>query len=177
MLGWVAGLIILILFGFITWGMAILMAKVHVVDGVRHHTYRQLVYHILGRNYTIGLAIIQQINVFLTAVAYYIAGASSLRKIAVSICEMQDSQDCFDTYWHWALIFAATQVFLSQVPDLHHFAFLALAGSLASFAYSFIAIGLGFGHAKAGNGSVQGVPESHANKGFGILNALGSMAL
>lgn len=51
MLGWVATPILLIVFAVITRGMATVMSVVHVYNGIRHHSYRQLVGHLLGDYY------------------------------------------------------------------------------------------------------------------------------
>lgn len=45
----------------------------------------------------------------------------SFRTVAKSICAAQGATDCFDSYWKWAIIFAAIQVLMVQMPDLSYF--------------------------------------------------------
>lgn len=47
-LGWVGGVIVLVLFFWITLWSSLLLADMYEVDGVKHPTYRSAVLHILG---------------------------------------------------------------------------------------------------------------------------------
>jgi hypothetical protein len=47
-LGWVGGVIVLVLFFWITLWSSLLLSDMYEVDGVKHPTYRSAVLHILG---------------------------------------------------------------------------------------------------------------------------------
>jgi amino acid permease len=69
MLGWVAGIFLLILFAWTTLYTAQLLADCHIVDGHRTRSYIEQVEMIMGRKHMIIIAWLQQSNLVLTALA------------------------------------------------------------------------------------------------------------
>jgi hypothetical protein len=53
-LGWVGGVIVLVLFFWITLWSSLLLADMYEVDGVKHPTYRSAVLHILGERHPLA---------------------------------------------------------------------------------------------------------------------------
>jgi hypothetical protein len=52
------------------------------------------------------------------------------------------------------LVFGATQIVVSQIPDFHNMQWLSVIAAIMSFAYSFIGLGLGFAKV-IGNSSIR----------------------
>ncbi|KAL6767998.1 hypothetical protein ACKKBF_B37390 [Auxenochlorella protothecoides x Auxenochlorella symbiontica] len=174
MLGWVAGPLCLGLFASITLYTSQLLADCGVINGLRQRTYTNVVETTFGRWGYLTIGWVQHSNLVLTALAYQITGGLSLQTVAKSICAAQGATDCFDSYWKWAIIFAAIQVLMVQMPDLSYFWWASLIGAAMSFSYSTIALALSI---REGNthGTVGGQSLTPSEKGFGILNSVGAI--
>ena len=61
-LGWVVGVIVLVLFFVITLWCSLLLAEMHEVDGVKHPTYRSAVLAVLGKSCVYLIS--QHLNVY-----------------------------------------------------------------------------------------------------------------
>lgn len=173
-LGWVAGILLQLLFAYITWQTSILLADCHVVDGVRQHTYSDMVYTVMGKRGFVVLAIVQQVNLFLGALSYNITAGSNMQSFATSICAVHGTTDCFDTYWKMAIIFGAVQLIVVQLPDLNYFWWVSVGGFVTAVVYSGIGFGLSVAQTNT-QGTVGGVDETPAQKGFGVLNGIGAI--
>ncbi|KAI7843769.1 hypothetical protein COHA_002667 [Chlorella ohadii] len=124
----------------------------------RNRTYTDAVYAVFGRWGFHAIGWIQHVNLVLTALAYTITGAQSLQTVARSICDQHGVMDgCFDRFWKWALIFAAVQFILIQLPNLNYFWWASVIGALMSFIYSTVAFGISVGNASPPQGSVGGI--------------------
>lgn len=102
-LGWVGGLVSLLLFYAISLWCSLMLAAVYKVDGHRHPTYSQAVLSILGRLDSRVLVVVQQIMLCLAAIGYAIAAADSMTFMAAQSCAQ--GQECVGKHWQMALIF------------------------------------------------------------------------
>lgn len=174
MLGWVAGPMCLLLFAFITLYTSQLLAECYVIDGRRQRTYTDVVHTTFGDTGYVVLGVIQHSNLYLTALAYHITATISLQTVATQICSAHAVQNCFDSYWKWAIIFGAFQVVFVQMPDLNYYWWASLIGAAMSFSYSIIALGLSISK-RSTHGTAGGQDLAPADKAFGVLNAIGSI--
>lgn len=102
-LGWVGGLVSLLLFYAISLWCSLMLAAVYKVDGHRHPTYSQAVLSILGRLDSRVLVVVQRVMLSLAAIGYAIAAADSMTFMAAQSCTQE--QECVGKHWHMALIF------------------------------------------------------------------------
>lgn len=197
-LGWVGGVIMLLLFGAITWYTSRLLADAMVINGVRHRTYQSAVEAVFGRRGGILLAIVQYPNLVLTAIAYSITAANSMNSFAQSypsfanssICEATDVINgqtyCIQSkYWVFTIAFAGLQLFMSQIPNLDSAAWASAIGALMSFGYSFICLGMSiyqlatFGQeptsATGYMNYLDGSPVTSAQQTWDVFNAFGGI--
>ncbi|EFN54604.1 hypothetical protein CHLNCDRAFT_58128 [Chlorella variabilis] len=152
-LGWIGGIIMLLVFGAITWYTSRLLADAMVIDGVRYRTYQSAVEAVFGRRGGILLAIVQYPNLVLTAIAYNITAANSMKYFAYTYSSFANSSLCTEVdpttgycidckYWVFTIIFGGFQLFMSQMPNLDSAAWASLIGMLMSFGYSFLCLGM-----------------------------------
>ena len=152
----------------------------HPYSGKRQRTYTQMVLTCFGRKGEVAIGIIQLANLALTAIAYMVTAAKTMRTLAHAGCGLSPAEaaevgnvtNCFDTYWIFVLLFGALQLFLSQVPSLENLAAASVIGAVASFGYALIAFVLSCFHApRPPLGSVLGQPVSV----WKDLNAVGNI--
>eukprot|EP00887_Chlorella_sp_A99_P002221 scaffold21.g2221.t1 len=157
-LGWIGGMIMVLLFGWITWYTSRLLADAMVIDGIRYRTYQSAVEALFGRAGGIALAIVQYPNLILTAIAYNITGANSMNSFALTYQSFTNTPLCsaeaLDSYnnptgycaasklWVFCVIFGGVQLFMSQLPNLDSATWASYLGALMSFGYSFISLGM-----------------------------------
>lgn len=179
-LGYVGGTLTVVLAGLVTLYTAQLLADLYIINGKRQRTYTQMVLTCFGRKGEIAIGIIQLGNLALTAIAYMVTAAKTMRTLAHAGCglspaeaaEAGDLKHCFDTYWIFVLLFGALQLVLSQVPSLENLAFMSVIGAVASFGYAFIAFVLSSSHVpKPPLGSLWGQPVTV----WKDLNAVGNI--
>lgn len=121
------------------------------------------------------LASVQYFNLFLTAIAYNITGATSMQNVALTYCNA-DGTGCYTKYWTFCIIFGGVQLVLSQLPNLDSLWWVSALGMIASFCYSFIALGLAISHGDVGGGDLAGAPyDSSSDKMFAVFNAIGAI--
>lgn len=173
-LGWVGGLVSLLLFYAISLWCSLMLAAVYKVDGHRHPTYSQAVLSILGRLDSRVLVVVQQIMLCLAAIGYAIAAADSMTFMAAQSCAQ--GQECVGKHWQMALIFGGVQMVLSLLPNLESVWLVSALGALMSIGYSLLTVGLGASQAHHGLGSLWGRSAPPGVRVFSILNALGQMA-
>lgn len=199
-LGWVAGPIALVVFFFVALFTSHMLSHCYYWKGVEHGRYHHAVRNILGRKNAIAVSVIQLVYIFLVTVAYTITGASAIKQIAQLSCSYQgkdlDSSSCFSSstggVWKATLIFGAAEIILSQSKNIEEVWWMSVVGTIGSFTYAFIALGLSLAHASNGYGNVWGIPigpaepdvpggntsdVSTADKAFGVLSSMGSLGL
>ncbi|PRW32581.1 Amino acid permease 2 [Chlorella sorokiniana] len=191
-LGWIGGIVMTLTFGAITWYTSRLLADAMVINGVRYRTYQSAVEAVFGRRGGILLAIVQYPNLVLTAIAYNITAATSMKYFAQTYKSFADSSLCTEVdtttgyctdckLWVFGIIFGGVQLFMSQMPNLDSAAWASLLGMLMSFGYSFLCLGMSiYQLAKDGvqDTSVAGYPVDRigsAQKTFDIFNAWGGI--
>lgn len=172
-MGWVGGLIMMIAFALITLYTSHLLADCTKIDGKRIPTYMDCVRTTMGPVHAGIIAWVQYFNLFLTAIAYTITPATSMQSIAHTYCDAEDP-DCFDKYWKFAIIFGATQIPMSQMPNLESLWWVSAIGAFMSFAYSVIALALSI---NMGNhhGTVRGFDASTVQRMWNVWNAMGAI--
>ncbi|KAL4431404.1 hypothetical protein ABPG75_006660 [Micractinium tetrahymenae] len=191
-LGWVGGITMTLLFGAITWYTSRLLADAMVINGVRYRTYQSAVEACFGRRGGILLAIVQYPNLILTAIAYNITAANSMKYFAYTYKSFADSSLCTAVhpetgycidckYWVFSIIFGAFQLFMSQLPNLDSAAWASAIGMLCSFGYSFLCLGMSIWQIAtygAAPTRVDGYPVSeigHAQLTWDVFNAFGGI--
>ena len=179
-LGYVGGTLTIVLAGLVTLYTAQLLADLYIINGKRHRTYTAMVSTCFGKKGEIAIGIIQLGNLALTAIAYMVTAAKTMRTLAHAGCglspaeaaEAGDLTNCFDSYWIFVLIFGALQLVLSQAPSLENLAAASVIGAVASFGYAFIAFVMACAFApRPPLGSVLGQPVSV----WKDLNAVGNI--
>lgn len=180
MLGWVGGIVCLLVFAWITLYTSQLLADVHIVNGKRTRTYIEQVTLIMGRTHGLIITWVQQSNLILTALAYSITATFAMTNVATSVCEAQGidvegGSYCFNDYWKWALIHGAMQIFFSYIPDMDSSMWPCVVGAAMSFVYAFISLGRAISEGNT-HGTVRGIMDISAqDKTFGVFNALGGI--
>lgn len=112
-LGWVGGLLSLLLFYGISLWCSLMLTSVYKVNGRRHPTYSDAVLGVLGRRSSRVLVVVQRVMLLLAAIGYQIAAADCLTYIANSGCDAAASrQGCGVKHWHMTLAFGGEPVLL-----------------------------------------------------------------
>ena len=138
-------------------------------------------------------------------ITFTITGSDAMVQIGQLACsyeglsaeEIQSTSRCMSKstggQWKMALVFGGVEVFLSQVKNLEEAWWVSLIGSLGSVTYVFIVIVIALANSGNAQGDVAGITTatvcyqttgtgieavqiSTADKVFGVLNALGSIA-
>lgn len=105
-LGWVGGLLALLLFYGISLWCSLMLTSVYKVNGRRHPTYSDAVLGVLGSRSSRVLVVVQRVMLLLAAIGYQIAAADCLTYIAHSDCDAAASwQGCGVKHWHMTLAF------------------------------------------------------------------------
>lgn len=102
-LGWVGGIISLLLFYAISLWCSLMLTAVYKVNGRRHSTYSEAVLYILGRRSSRVLVVVQRVMLCLAAIGYHIAAADSMTYIANRGCAA--GQQCVVKQWQMTLVF------------------------------------------------------------------------
>ncbi|KAL6778543.1 Amino acid permease 5 [Auxenochlorella protothecoides] len=173
-LGWIGGMLVLLAFAGITWYTTRLLADVCLVNGVRQRSYMGAVRTLMGETHCRLLACVQYFNLFLTAIAYNITGATSMSNVAKTYCNAE-GEGCFDKYWVFCVIFGGAQLVLSQLPNMDSLWVVSAVGMFTSFAYSIIALALAINEGSSGESSIHGVPNTPAGKMWSVFNAMGAI--
>jgi amino acid permease len=173
-LGWILGAICFVFFAWVTLFTAQLLADLYIIDGVRQRTFPQMVRTVMGVPGMIALGIIQQANLVLTALAYTITAAQSMKDMADLSCGGESG--CFNHQWAMGVMFGGVQLFLSQVPTLESFWLASIIGAIMSFGYSFIALGLTIAY-HGTEGGIKPMTEglTSAQQAWNILNSIGTI--
>ncbi|XP_027094656.1 amino acid permease 6 [Coffea eugenioides] len=188
-LGWVAGPAVLMAFSCITFFTSTMLADSYrspgPIIGRRNYTYMDVVRSHLG-GYKVQLCGIAQYgNLIGVTVGYTITASISMVAVKRSNCFHRNGHHvkCHISNNPFMIIFAAIQIFLSQIPNFHKLSWLSILAAVMSFAYS--SIGLGLSIAKvAGDGVAKttltgvtvGVDVSGTEKVWRSFQAIGDIA-
>ncbi|ONM33809.1 Amino acid permease 2 [Zea mays] len=148
-LGWVAGPTAMLLFAFVTYYTATLLAECYRTGdpdtGKRNYTYMDAVRSNLGGAKVAFCGVIQYANLVGVAIGYTIASSISMKAIRRA--------GCFHTHGHgdpckssstpYMILFGAAQVVFSQIPDFDQIWWLSIVAAVMSFTYSSIGLSLG----------------------------------
>ncbi|KAK7390992.1 hypothetical protein VNO78_19259 [Psophocarpus tetragonolobus] len=147
-LGWIAGPSILLVFSVITLFTSFLLTDCYrypdPVYGTRNHTYKAMVKNILGGIQYQFCALAQYTNLVGTGIGYTITASISMVAIKRSNCfhKYGHQVECQVSNGPYMVLFAVTQILISQIPDFHELSALSIIAAVMSFGYSSIAIGL-----------------------------------
>ncbi|XP_061346803.1 amino acid permease 4-like [Gastrolobium bilobum] len=188
-LGWVAGPAVMLLFSFVTLYTSALLADCYRAgdpnSGTRNYTYMDAVRSILGGVNVAMCGIFQYLNLFGIVIGYTIAASISMTAIKRSNCfhKSGGKNPCHMSSNLYMIIFGATEIFLSQIPDFDQIWWLSSVAAVMSFTYSFIGLALGIAKvAETGTfkGSLTGISiggtVSQTQKIWRTSQALGDIA-
>ncbi|CAJ1937765.1 unnamed protein product [Sphenostylis stenocarpa] len=148
-LGWIAGPTVMILFSLVTFYTSSLLAQCYrdggSNSGKRNHTYMDAVRSILGGSHVTLCGIIQYLDLLGIVIGYTIAASISMMAIRRSNCFHQSGgkNPCHMSSNLYMIIFGATEIFLSQIPDFDKIWWLSTVAAIMSFTYSTIGLSLG----------------------------------
>ncbi|GJM87857.1 hypothetical protein PR202_ga03853 [Eleusine coracana subsp. coracana] len=122
-LGWVAGPTAMLLFAFVTYYTATLLAECYRTGdpetGKRNYTYMDAVRSNLGGVKVTFCGVIQYANLVGVAIGYTIASSISMQAIGKAGCfhTKGHANPCKSSSNPYMIIFGATQILFSQIPD------------------------------------------------------------
>ncbi|KAM3694828.1 hypothetical protein ACJW31_07G085100 [Castanea mollissima] len=189
-LGWIAGIIALLIFSLITLLTCILLTDCYrspnPITGRRNYNYMEAVKNNLGGIKYKLCAVSQYSNLVGISIGYTITAAISMAAVKRSNCFHKNGHEagCHTSNSSYMIILGVIEIILSQIPNFHELAGLSFIASVMSFAYSLIGIGLSIAKiAERKNGSTSitgvtvGVDVTRSQKVFNSLQALGNIAL
>lgn len=112
-LGWVAGLLSMVLFAGITFGCGQLLIACHENGAKRHRTYYSAVHNILGTRHARAMFIFQQLLLIMMALSYAITAGTSMASIAELLIE--NSSSIWTNPSVYILLFSCLMLFVIQV--------------------------------------------------------------
>ncbi|QCD84863.1 solute carrier family 32 [Vigna unguiculata] len=187
-LGWIAGPTVMLLFSLVTFYTSSLLLQCyrseHPISGKRNYTYMDAVRSILGGANVRLCGILQYLDILGIVIGYTIAASISMMAIRRSNCfhESGGKNPCHMNSNLYMIIFGATQIVLSQIPDFDQIWWLSTVAAIMSFTYSTIGLSLGIAKvAEAGTfkGSLTGITTgsvSLSQKIWRTSQALGDIA-
>ncbi|MCL7044816.1 hypothetical protein MKW94_010143 [Papaver nudicaule] len=185
-LGWIAGPVSLVCFAIVTYVSAALLSDCYrspdPVTGTRNHTYMEAVKVNLGPKQTWLCGFLQYLSMYGTGIAYVITTSISMRAIYRSNCYHNKGHEapCDHGDAFYMLLFGASQIVFSQIPNFHDMEWLSIVAAIMSFSYSSIGFALGFSKVienGAIKGSFGGIPQATvAKKVWKVCQALGDIA-
>ncbi|KAH7680780.1 Amino acid transporters domain-containing protein [Dioscorea alata] len=160
-LGWIAGPVVMFLFGFVTYYTSSLLSDCYrtgdPISGKRNYTYMDAVHAYLGGFKVKLCGWIQYLNILGVAIGYTIAASISMMAIERSNCfhKNGDTSPCPASSNMYMIIFGITEILFSQIPDFDQIWWLSIVAAIMSFTYSTIGLALGIIQVIA-NGGVKG---------------------
>jgi len=148
-LGWVAGPAAMLLFAFVTYYTATLLAECYRTGdpetGKRNYTYMDAVRSNLGGAKVAFCGVIQYANLVGVAIGYTIASSISMKAIRRAGCfhTHGHAEPCSSSSIPYMIVFGAVQIVFSQIPDFDQISWLSIVAAVMSFTYSFIGLSLG----------------------------------
>uniref|UniRef100_A0ACD5ZRC4 Uncharacterized protein n=1 Tax=Avena sativa TaxID=4498 RepID=A0ACD5ZRC4_AVESA len=188
-LGWVAGPATLSVFAVITYYTSVLLTDCYrsddAVTGKRNYTYMEAVESYLGGGQVWFCGLCQYVNLVGTAIGYTITASISAAALYKANCFHKNghSADCSVYTTMYMVVFGISQIFFSQLPNLHEMAWLSILAAVMSFSYATIGVGLSLAQTISGptgkttlGGTEIGVDVNSAQKTWLTLQALGNIA-
>ncbi|KAI5401038.1 amino acid permease 6 [Lathyrus oleraceus] len=189
-LGWIGGTAALIIFSLVTLLTSFLMADCYrypdPLHGNRNPTYMKMVKTVLGGVQYKFCGLAQYTNLIGCTIGYTLTAAISMVAMIKSNCFHKFGQqaDCNISNNKFMVFFGITEIFLSQIPNLHDLSWLSILAAIMSFGYSFIGVGLSIAkiaekghHVKTGlTGLVVGVEVTRTEKVWNIFQAIANIA-
>jgi amino acid permease len=148
-LGWVAGPAAMLLFAFVTYYTAALLAECyrtgHPETGKRNYTYMDAVRSNLGGVKVVFCGVIQYANLVGVAIGYTIASAISMKAVRRAGCfhAHGHADPCKSSSTPYMVLFGGVQILFSQIPDFDQIWWLSIVAAVMSFTYSSIGLSLG----------------------------------
>ncbi|KAF3434524.1 hypothetical protein FNV43_RR21609 [Rhamnella rubrinervis] len=185
-LGLVAGVIVLILFSFITLYTSRLLANSYrspdPILGARNYTYMQAVRNNLGGTKYKVCGLFQYGSLVGVTIGYTVASSFSASAIKRSNCFHKHGHDadCHASNEVFMIWFGIIQIILSQVPNFHKLSGLSIIAAIMSFNYATIGLGLSIAKVVAGreheNPMTIEVTETNKQKMWNRFEAIGDIA-
>ncbi|WCJ18054.1 amino acid permease 1 [Euphorbia peplus] len=188
-LGWIPGMLCLVMFAVISGYSSFLLADCYrfpgPLVGSRNSTYIEAVKaHLGGIKYKLcGLS--QYVNMVGVTIGYTITASISMAAIARAKCfhERGHEAGCHKSNNKYMIIFGITEVILSQTPNFHELSGLSILAAVMSFAYSTIGLALsaakvaGEGYVKTSLvGAASGMEVDRTEKTWSTFQAIGDIA-
>ncbi|OVA15322.1 Amino acid transporter [Macleaya cordata] len=161
-LGWVVGPIALLVFAAITYYASTLLADCyrspHPVTGSRNRTYMDAVRSYLGPKDVLMCALVQYANLWGAMISYTITASISMMSVSRSNCYHKHGRSarCATSGNLFMVMFGASEIILSQLPNMEKIAWLSVVSATMSLAYSVISLCLCLGKWIGYHGDVQG---------------------
>ncbi|CAN6459201.1 unnamed protein product [Victoria cruziana] len=187
-LGWVAGPAVMFLFAFVIYYTSTLLSDCYrsgdPVYGKRNYTYMDVVKANMGGAQVKICGWIQYLNIFGVAIGYTIAASISMMAIKRSNCfhSSGGKNPCQISSNIYMIMFGASEIILSQIPDFDQLWWLSIVAAVMSFTYSSVGLALGIGKVvehKGFGGSLTGISigtVTEAQKIWRSLQAFGDIA-
>jgi amino acid permease len=148
-LGWVAGPAAMLLFAFVTYYTATLLAECYRTGdpetGKRNYTYMDAVRSNLGGAKVAFCGVIQYANLVGVAIGYTIAASISMKAVRRAGCfhAHGHADPCNSSSTPYMILFGVVQILFSQIPDFDQIWWLSIVAAVMSFTYSSIGLSLG----------------------------------
>jgi amino acid permease len=179
-LGWPAGVVIMTLSWVATLYTLWQMCDLHQIEGGRRfNRYHELGQYAIGRKWGLWIVIPCQLIVMVGLnIVYCVTAGKSLRYVWVHTCHKHGLSNTCDSFGlsAWIVVYAASQILLSQLPNFHKLSAISLVAAIMSILYSSIAIGMASSEGRAPDTSYNLDGYTTADGVFGIFNALGTVA-
>lgn len=172
-----------------------MLACCYEANGIEHARYHHAVRHLLGRKSAIIVSVFQIVNLCFFSLIYTITASNAMVQIANLACSYQGktqeeiavTPSCLSPQtggdWKMSLAFGGFEMIFSQIKNLEDAWWSSLLGAISGVIYVLIIVIISFANISNGYGTVTGVttatagcPVSVADKVFGVLNGLGTIA-
>ncbi|KAK9837435.1 hypothetical protein WJX81_002209 [Elliptochloris bilobata] len=179
-LGWGPGLCMLILAGLVTWYTSLLLASLDCHDGVRHQRYCDLAGSIYGKAGYWAVIFFQQLaSIGNNLTIQIVAGQcmKALYRLYHPECGPAPGK-CGITLQAWIAVFGASQLIVSQLPDISALKEINLFCTLCTslFALGCLVLSIINGQAQDRTTISFTIDEDERAKAFDVMFALGTIA-
>ncbi|CAM8963605.1 unnamed protein product [Rhodiola kirilowii] len=170
-LGWIGGVLGLILATAMSLYANILVAKLHMLDGKRHIRYRDLAGHIYGRKAYIMTWAFQYVNLFMINTGFIILAGQGLKAVYVLLRD-----DHTMKLPHFIAIAGfVCAIFAVGVPHLSALRIWLAFSTFFSFVYIVIAFALSLKDGLHNTQRDYGIPGSGSGKVFQTIGAISNL--
>ncbi|XP_019228225.1 PREDICTED: proline transporter 2-like isoform X1 [Nicotiana attenuata] len=170
-LGWIGGVIGLMLAAVISLYANALIAKIHEYGGKRHIRYRDLAGFMYGRIAFVVVWGLQYANLFLINIGFIILGGQSLKAFYVLFRD----DDGMKLPYFTAIAGLGCVLFAIAVPHLSSLRAWLAASTFFSLVYITITFVLSLKDGMSAPPRDYGLPESKASRAFAIIGATGNL--